>query len=85
LSGCATSQQEVALTLQRLRLIDGVSEVTLQSSTKSATGAGASSSGSGNCNGNQPMFTMHITFDPLPNSATIGSTTKLASQNGAGR
>jgi hypothetical protein len=87
LSGCATSQQEVALTLQRLRLIDGVSEVTLQSSTKSATGAsaGASSSGSGNCNGNQPMFTMHITFDPLPSSATIGSTAKLASQNGAGR
>ncbi len=34
LSGCATSQSEVALTLNRLRLIDGVSEVTLQSSTK---------------------------------------------------
>ncbi len=34
LSGCATSQTEVALTLDRLRLIDGVSEVTLQSSTK---------------------------------------------------
>ena len=33
LAGCATSQTAVALTLQRLRLIDGVKEVTLQSST----------------------------------------------------
>ena len=40
LSGCATSQTEVAQTLNRLRLIDGVSNVTLQSSTKpSASGA----------------------------------------------
>ncbi len=30
LSGCATSQSAVALTLDRLRLIDGVSEVTLR-------------------------------------------------------
>ena len=34
LGGCATSQKAVAQTLQRLRLIDGVAEVTLQSSTK---------------------------------------------------
>ncbi len=34
IQGCATSQREVADTMQRLRLIDGVSEVTLQSSTK---------------------------------------------------
>ena len=34
LAGCATSQTEVAQTLDRLRLIDGVSEVTLQSSTQ---------------------------------------------------
>ena len=33
LTGCATSQPSVALMLERLRLIDGVSEVTLQSST----------------------------------------------------
>ncbi len=46
LSGCATSQTEVALTLDRLRLIDGVSEVTLQSSTKT-TGGGSGGSGGG--------------------------------------
>lgn len=88
LSGCATSQQEVALTLTRLRLIDGVSEVTLQSSTKSgASGAAAGSAGSsGGCEGSQPAFTIVITFAALPTSAAIGSATaKLTSNSGAGR
>jgi len=84
LSGCATSQQEVALTLQRLRLIDGVSDVALQSSTKSG-GGGASSSAAGKCEANDPAFTVQITFDPLPSSSTISSTAKLTSQKGAGR
>jgi Tfp pilus assembly protein PilN len=88
LSGCATSQQEVALTLTRLRLIDGVSEVTLQSSTKSgASGAAAGSAGSsGGCEGSQPAFTIVITFAALPTSAAIGSASaKLTSNSGAGR
>src|SRR5690242_1240135 len=34
-SGCATSQSEVALTLERLRLIDGVASVSLKSSNQS--------------------------------------------------
>ena len=42
-AGCATSQSMVALTLDRLRLIDGVSEVTLQSSTQASKAAGGSS------------------------------------------
>jgi hypothetical protein len=87
MSGCATSQQEVALTLTRLRLIDGVSEVTLQSSTKSGVSGAASSPGSsGGCEGGQPAFTILITFAALPSSATISSTTaKLTSNSGAGR
>lgn len=88
LAGCATSQQEVALTLTRLRLIDGVSEVTLQSSTKSgASGAAAGSAGSsGGCAGSQPAFTIVITFAALPTSAAIGSASaKLTSNSGAGR
>jgi hypothetical protein len=88
LAGCATSQQEVALTLTRLRLIDGVSEVTLQSSTKSgANGAAAGSAGSsGGCEGSQPAFTIVITFAALPTSAAIGSASaKLTSNPGAGR
>jgi Tfp pilus assembly protein PilN len=82
LSGCATSQQEVALTIQRLRLIDGVSEVALQSSTKAGAGSAGSS---GACQGSNPAFTVQITFAPLPSSAAITSATKLTSQNGAGR
>jgi hypothetical protein len=84
LSGCATSQQEVALTLQRLRLIDGVSEVTLQSSAKSSQGAGASGA-SGTCEGTDPAFSVQITFAPLPSSSEINSATRFTSQNGAGR
>jgi len=89
LSGCATTQAQVAHTLQRLRLIDGVSEVTLQSSTKpGAAGAGGGAAG-GNCEGNSPAFTIQVSFDALPSSAVIGSATakatKLTSQTGVAR
>lgn len=60
-AGCATSQSEVALTMNRLRLMDGVSEVTLQSSSKS----GSSGSGGG-CPAGDPAFTLQVTFDALP-------------------
>ncbi len=83
LSGCATSQQEVALTLQRLRLIDGVSAVSLKSSTKA--GAGGAGAASGSCPGSDPAFSVQVTFTPLPTSSAIKSETKLASENGAGR
>jgi hypothetical protein len=72
LAGCATSQSVVALTLTRLRLIDGVSEVTLQSSVKAAKGAGGSGSGgSAGCTG--ATFAMQIAFDPLPTPSATGS------------
>ncbi|MHB8234827.1 MAG: hypothetical protein ACYDHT_09270 [Solirubrobacteraceae bacterium] len=85
LSGCATSQQEVALTLERLRLIDGVSEVSLQSSTKSGTEGGASTGATGQCKGSEPAFSVQITFAPLPDSSTISSAPKLTAQKGAQR
>jgi Tfp pilus assembly protein PilN len=78
LSGCATSQSAVALTLERLRLIDGVSEVTLQSSAKasgSAGSSGASSSGGGGCTASDPVFSVQVSFDPLPTVPTTGSST----------
>ncbi len=75
LSGCATSQREVALMLARLRLMDGASNVTLQSSTKGAS----SGSSSGSCPENAPVFTAQIAFDPLPAStAKITSTSTVA-------
>jgi Tfp pilus assembly protein PilN len=65
LTGCATSQSQVAVTLQRLRLMDGVTEVTLQASTKSG-GAGASSGSSESCGPNGAAFSAQVSFQPLP-------------------
>ncbi len=84
LTGCATSQTAVAQTLQRLRLMDGVKEVTLQSSTKASAGAGAASSG-GSCPASAPVFNMTITYEPLPSAteaaAAAGSKTVAATSS----
>jgi Tfp pilus assembly protein PilN len=86
LGGCASTQAEVALTLQRLRLMDGVSAVSLLSSAKSnSTGAG-SASNSANCKAQSPTFTVQITFEPLPTPAvSSGSATKLTASTGGGQ
>jgi Tfp pilus assembly protein PilN len=81
LSGCATSQTAVAQTLVRLRLIDGVSEVTLQSSTKPGS---AGSGGSAGCPGKDPAFSVQITFDPLPAAAATGSQSTTANTSATG-
>jgi Tfp pilus assembly protein PilN len=71
LVGCATSQSEVATTLERLRLIDGVDEVQLQSASKSNAAGGG---GGGGCEGNDVSFTVHVSFDALPATpSTSGS------------
>ncbi|HLB22138.1 MAG TPA: hypothetical protein VK605_08495, partial [Solirubrobacteraceae bacterium] len=67
IGGCAVSQSEVALTLLRLRLIDGVSSVSLKSSTK-APSSGASRASEGACGSGKPTFSAQITFDPLPSA-----------------
>ena len=83
IAGCATSQAEVALMLDRLRLIDGVSEVTLQSSTKSGSTA---SGGGGGCEGGQPAFNVQVTFDALPSvsagSSSSSTTTRVSASVG---
>jgi Tfp pilus assembly protein PilN len=66
-AGCTTSQASVAKIMARLRLIDGVSQVSLSDSTKSAaTGGGAGdSAGGGDCTGGSshfPKFTMVVFF-----------------------
>ncbi len=87
IAGCTTSQATVALTLDRLRLIDGVSEVTLQSSTKAgSTGSGASAGagGSGSC---PVAFNVTVTFDALPTipaSGSTGSATTISASTSAG-
>ncbi|HSZ13645.1 MAG TPA: hypothetical protein VK790_06385 [Solirubrobacteraceae bacterium] len=84
LAGCATSQKVVALTLERLRLIDGVKEVSLQSS---GSGSGGGAGSSGGCGAHEPAFTLTMTFDPLPSTSAVAaaSTARTTSDtNGAG-
>jgi hypothetical protein len=70
IAGCAISQSEVALTLDRLRLIDGVSEVTLTSSGKStSSGAG----GGGACPNGDPSYLAQVLFAPLPSTSAVSS------------
>lgn len=78
MSGCARSQPTVALTLQRLRLIDGVKEVTLQSSTGGPEGASSGAS-AGGCPASDPVFSVQITFDPLPSAPAQAKTTQAVS------
>jgi hypothetical protein len=83
LTGCATSQPAVALMLDRLRLIDGVSSVTLQSSTK-ATTAGAGVASVGACANGQPAYSVQVSFEPLPTAAvTHSATTAVSSKSSA--
>jgi Tfp pilus assembly protein PilN len=80
LAGCATSQAQVAVTLNRLRLIDGVSEVTLQTSTKGNAGvAGAT----GACPPGSAAFTAALAFDALPANTAVSPSTIAATSGGA--
>jgi hypothetical protein len=70
LTGCAINQSSVALTLERLRLMDGVSTVSLQSSTKSGASASpGSGAGGAGCPAGYPAFSAQVTFDALPVSS----------------
>jgi hypothetical protein len=80
LAGCAASQPAVALMLEHLRLIDGVSSVTLQSSTKGSGGGGG-----GSCAAGEPGYSVQVAFDPIPASSAISSVTRTAASSaGAG-
>jgi hypothetical protein len=80
LAGCATSQPAVALMLERLRLMDGVSSVTLQSSTKGASSGG----GGGGCGPGQPAFTVQVAFVALPTTAAARASATTAVSNAPG-
>lgn len=86
LSGCATSQAAVADMLVRLRLISGVSDATLLSSTKSTSAGG----GGGSCAAGDPLFSVQVSFEglPTPPSSSVNqleSTASAASSKGAQR
>lgn len=91
LAGCAGSQSEVAQVMNRLRLMDGVSEVSLQSSTKSGgTGGVGGGAGSNGCPAGGATFAMQVTFDALPQPSVKttplapSQTTSAANGSGAG-
>jgi hypothetical protein len=81
------SQTVVAQMLVRLRLVSGVSSVTLASSTKSGSGGGGASS-SGSCPSEAPVFSVSVTFAPLPappatSTETLEATADPGSSAGA--
>ncbi|MHB8241702.1 MAG: hypothetical protein ACYDHN_06895 [Solirubrobacteraceae bacterium] len=82
LGGCATSQPAVAVMLERLRLIDGVSEVVLQSSTK-GSGGSAGAGGGGGCPPRAASFTVQVNFDPLPAVTAASSAAKTVANSTA--
>lgn len=77
IKGCTATQDDVARLMSRLRLINGVTRVTLADSIKqdgaaagAAVAASSSGSGGGSCPANWPTFDLVIFFSPLPGSAS---------------
>jgi len=84
IAGCATSQEQVAVMLDRLRLISGVSEVALQSSTKGGASGASAGASSGGCEASDPSFNVTVTFDALPSLPASGPVTSTASATSGG-
>lgn len=77
LAGCTKTQDDVARLMSRLRVINGVTRVTLGNSQKPGTnggGAAVSTSGGGGCGGNAPTFDLVVFFQPLPGAGPTGVT-----------
>ena len=79
LKGCTGSQDEVAQLMSRLRVINGVSRVTLEDSSLAPSGT------SGSCSG--PTFDMVVFFQPLTGSAAtlagVSTTSPTVTPGGA--
>ena len=82
LSGCTDTQDDVARLMSRLRLIDGVTRVSLEDSQVSTSGqAGtsvSSSAGAGGCPKGSPSFDLVVFFAPLANAGPDGVTSLSA-------
>ena len=79
IKGCTASQDDVAKLMSRLRLINGVTRVTLADSMKQdgasagAAVAATSTSGSTSCPATWPTFDLVIFFSPLPGASAAAS------------
>ena len=86
LKGCTGTQDQVAQLMSRLRLINGVTRVTLLDSAKGGQQAGvtvsaSSSTGQSSCPASGPSFDMVVFFAPM---AGVASTTGLPSTTTTG-
>jgi Tfp pilus assembly protein PilN len=84
-AGCTTSQAEVATTIQRLQLVDGVTDVQLTSSTKKGASSGAAPAAGASTSAPCPVnFSLKVSYAPLPNvtltSGPVGSGTPDSSR-----
>jgi Tfp pilus assembly protein PilN len=79
MKGCTATQDDVARLMSRLRLINGVTRVTLADSLKQDSAQGgstvastpaASGSGAVGCGANAPSFDLVVFFQPLPGAGT---------------
>lgn len=78
MNGCTTSQVSVARMLGRMRLIDGVTRVALQSSVKSDSAGGAGAAAGGGCAAStekDPAFALVVFFDPAVGAVPTGNVT----------
>jgi Tfp pilus assembly protein PilN len=75
LTGCTRSQDDVAKFMSQLRLINGVTRVTISdsqiSNSAGAPSAGGSSQG---CGANAPTFNLVVFFQPVANAGPAGVT-----------
>jgi Tfp pilus assembly protein PilN len=89
--GCTTDQKSVARMLTRMRLIDGVQRVSLQSSQKTGTAGGAAAGGAGgDCtygHSEYPQFNLVVFFDAVapPAPAATPTTVPTATVQGASK
>jgi Tfp pilus assembly protein PilN len=75
LSGCTRSQDDVAKLMSQLRLINGVTRVTISDSQMSNSSAAASTNGSTQgCGANTPNFDLVVFFSPVANAGPAGVT-----------
>lgn len=82
LNGCATSQTMVAQTMVQLHRVQGVTAVTLTSTSSSNAGGAASSNGGANAGGGCPFnvqFQMALTFGASAAASPSSSTTARSS------
>jgi Tfp pilus assembly protein PilN len=71
LTGCTRNQDDVARLMSQLRLINGVTRVTLEDSAASASASGTSTTG---CAVGGPTFDMVIFFQPMATTTTSTAT-----------